>query len=102
MTQVTLDIPEEVWEQARREAVAARESVEAYLARRLAQRVFREEPFAEPSSPRDLSEALDLSGLTDDQLRVHLFAGLDPAVQERLTDLQHRNAEGELAPEELE
>jgi hypothetical protein len=45
---------------------------------------------------------MDFSGLTDEQLLVHIHAMLPDDLQKRLTELQARNNEGELQPDEVE
>jgi hypothetical protein len=44
---------------------------------------------------------LDLSGLTDDQLSLHIFASLPAALHERLSELRYLNSEGQITPEQL-
>jgi hypothetical protein len=92
MATVTLDLPPAAWERARAGALAAGCTVETYLVSRLAE------------SEGDLVWArhVDLIGLSDDQLLVHIHAMVSPGVQERLSDLLERNGEGELAAGERE
>src|SRR4051794_17245005 len=92
MTTVTLDLPPAAWERAQAGAEAAGCTVETYLASRL----------TEPEDGLEWARHADLAGLSDDQLLVHIHAMVPPAVQERLSRLQHDNNEGKLAPAELD
>ena len=98
MTQVVLELPDEVWEQARRKAAEARRSPEDYLVQRLAGDLMKQIPSAEENR-LDL-QALDLSAFADEQLRALIFTMLPSGVQDRLSELQRGNTEGTLTAEE--
>ena len=102
MRQVTLQIPDEVWEIASLNARRTDRPVEEFLASRLARELLSgREASIEPMSS-DPWSVIDLSGLTDEQLRLHISARLPQEVQVRLTDLQSRNNEGMLSSAEME
>jgi hypothetical protein len=88
VAQVRLELPDAVYERARREAESAREPVETYLARYLEERVL------------PVWEDVDLTGLSDEQLLLHIRASVAPEVQERLDGFRTVNSERRLTADE--
>jgi len=98
MTQIVLELPDEVWERARRKAAEADRSPEDYLVQRIAGDLMTPVPSSEES--RLELEALDLSAFADEHLRALIFTMLPSRVQTRLSELQRGNTEGTLTTEE--
>jgi hypothetical protein len=90
MTQVTLELPDEVWEHARQQAEEARCSVEELFTRSVRAGAREEDRLAETW------KYIDLGGLPDEELRVVIRANLPDDLQERLSELLELNSEGDL------
>jgi hypothetical protein len=91
MPQVVLNLPDELLERASIRAAAAGQSLEGYLVERLA---CRSADGAPEGSPRTEWDLIDLSGISDEQLLMFIEAGFPRDMQERLSQLQARAAEG--------
>lgn len=99
MHQVLIELPNEVWDQVQLAAARAHRPVEKYLADQLTGQLTRA---SVPGEGSGLFDDLGLSALSDEQLQEHIAAGLPVEIQERLTELQERNGEGELPPGETQ
>jgi hypothetical protein len=87
MRQVVLQLPDELWER-KPSAAQADQPLESYLVEELARNGGMEH-----GSKVAGWDQLDLSGLTDAQLRIHIRATLPGDAQQRLSELRSRNAE---------
>lgn len=101
MRQVTLEISDDLWEFASGEASRDQRGMEQTLSD-LFLRLFSAGKLANQAvNDAEAIRNLDLSGLSDEQLRVHIEAKAAPEVQDRLSYLQSANREGTLSRKEL-
>ena len=101
MRQVTLEISDDLWEFASDVANRDQRGLEQILTEMLV-RMFSAEKLANQAvTDADAIRNLDLSGLSDEQLLVHIEAKAAPQVQERLSYLQAANREGEISMAEV-